>query len=237
MQLFSGEAMTLDFATQNRRAIPAHTPFGILGGIQLKPAMFFVHILNNQSSGLLDRFMICAPKSLPPTMRAAKEAADKLATKSYTTDFNQCMNKIFNGHPIASAEEGIVYTFDEEATLYLHQISDDFHEVLTTSIVEGFPSPLSKNVELVQRVAVAIYVLDNTLTSIINKTQVTFNTTIPKSAVIKAAKYVNHWEGQKECMTKVSCDFHIKKGIVTKMKSFELDGQTKGSLCNGFSLM
>ena len=207
-QLFSGEGMTLDFATQNRRAIPPNTPFGILGGIQLKPAMFFAHVLNNQCSGLLDRFMICVPKCLPPTMRAAKEAADQLATKTYTTDFNKCMREIFNAHPIANPEEGITYTFDEQATTHLYQLSDEFHEELKASIVESQPSPvISKHVELIQRVAVALYVLDNTLTSIINKTQVTFNTTIPKSAVEKAAKYVMHWEGQKECITKVSCYF------------------------------
>ena len=100
-QLFSGEKVTLDIATQQRRTIPENTPFAILGGIQMKPTVFLAHTLANQGSGLLDQMMICVLKCLLPSMAQAIDATQQLSEKDFPTDFSVCMETIqrSNGCP------------------------------------------------------------------------------------------------------------------------------------------
>ena len=204
-QLFSGEGMKFDFATQHKRIIPDSTPFAILGGIQMKPTVFLAHILDNQSSGLLDRVMFCAPKCLPPSMATAFEAANRLSELNFDTTFDSCMEQIFNAHPFpAEEDEPLIYKFENGALQHIHQLHDEFNTKLCDNIMDGSPTQASKDVELIERVAVALFVLDNTLKSVINKTPFTWPREIPLTTVEKAAKYVRHWEAQKEAIVKVS---------------------------------
>ena len=208
-QLFSGEQITLDFATQQRRTIPSNSPFGILGGIQLKPTVVLTQAIGSQGSGLLDRVMICAPKCLPPSMASSHHAAQCLSTKTYTPDFNLCMKEIHNAHPFGTEEGDIIYKFSPEAMKHVTDLHETFNNSFVEAITEGRPTQTSKNIELMQRVAVALYALDNTLQSVINNTDISFNNILPLSAVERAAKYVMYWESQKEIIVKVKHIIHI----------------------------
>ena len=195
----------MDFATQQRRTIPENTPFAILGGIQMKPTVFLAHTLASQGSGLLDRMMICVPKCLPPSMAQAIEATQRLSGKDFPTDFSVCMEKIFTAHPLPTADQPIVvYTFHPLALTYLKDIHGDFNSALCEAIQEGRPTTASKHIELVQRIAVAIHVLNKTLTAIVTNVPVVFDYIISLDTVTKATTYVRHWEAQKEAIVKVS---------------------------------
>ncbi len=58
-QLFSGEKITIDFATQSRLSILAENPFSILGGTQLKPMAFLAQNLAQRSKHIL-KYIISA---------------------------------------------------------------------------------------------------------------------------------------------------------------------------------
>lgn len=203
-QLFSGEKITLDFATQQRRTIPVNTPFGIIGGIQMKPAVFLSHHMASQGTGLLDRVMLCAPYCIPPTMAAAESARQQLQEKPFTTDFKELIHEIYHAHSNKEDQAKKKYTFDTLALTELANLHQQFHDALSEAINEGKPTPASKQIELITRIAVAIFVLNNTLQSIVNQTPLEFPTVVPVAAVKKAAKYVAHWEGQKETIVQVS---------------------------------
>ena len=82
------------------------------------------------------------------------------------------------------------------------------HHVFNTAFCEatreGRPTPVTKHIELIQRVAVALHVLENTLFAIIKNNDITFTHSVSIETVKEATKYVQHWEGQKEAIIKVS---------------------------------
>ncbi|XP_072030393.1 uncharacterized protein [Amphiura filiformis] len=139
-------------------------------------------------------------------MEAARAATDTLATKTFTTDFVQCIKEIHKAHPFSEEQPNLIYTFGPEALNHLQSLHGEFTDQLLEAIKEGKPTPASKHIELIQRVAVALFVLDNTLRTIINNTQITFAKIIPILYIKRAAAYVTHWENQKDIIVKVIND-------------------------------
>ena len=86
---------------------------------------------------------------------------------------------------------------------HLRDLHESFNHSLIEVITEGRPTPATKHIELIQRVSVSLFVLNNTLHSVIYSRPFTFNKEIPLEAVQKAAKYVLYWESQKEIIVKV----------------------------------
>ena len=77
-----------------------------------------------------------------------------------------------------------------------------FNTAFCEAIREGRPTPVTKHI--IQRVAVALHVIENTLFAIIKNNDITFTLSVSTETVKKATKYVQHWEGQKEAIIKVS---------------------------------
>ena len=112
--------------------------------------------------------MICAPTCLPPSMSAANEASRKLTTENIQTDFVQCMKHIHEHHPYTKTPEDTnVCTFDQAALNHLQELHDSFNTSDRESIEEGTPSPTSKHIELIVCISAALFVLDNTLASLL----------------------------------------------------------------------
>ncbi len=148
--------------------------------------------------------MICSPNCIPPTLKEARNAAEQLRHKPYNTDLTQCIREIHNGHPFTTSDEDIIiYKFEHTALAYLENLHEIFHENLKEALTEGKPTPATKSIELIQRVAASLFVLDNSLKTVINGGDFTFPTEIRLEAVKRAAAYVHHLESQKEIIVKV----------------------------------
>ncbi len=174
---------------------------------------FLAHNLAQQGSGLFDRVMMCAPTCLPPSLNESNEATAKLRNLNYEPDFCVAISEIYKGH-IASTEEPIKYTFSQDAQNILNDLHDEFNATLREAISSGSVPPASKQVELIQRLSLAIFVLENTLQSVVQDSQFQFPRIIPQEAVRKASKYVTYCENQKETLLKVifffySLSFHL----------------------------
>ncbi len=102
-----------------------------------------------------------------------------------------------------SDEDIITYKFEHAALTYLENLHEMFHENLKEALTEGKTTSATKSIKLIQRVAASLFVLDNTLKTVINGEDFTFPTEITLEAVKRSAAYVHHLESQKEIIVKV----------------------------------
>ena len=80
-QLFSGEATSYTYTTENVSKIAQNTPFCVLGSTQVPFAARLVTLLA-QGHGLLDRFLVTFPKCLRPTPLQTKPSPGVPSTKT-----------------------------------------------------------------------------------------------------------------------------------------------------------
>ena len=106
--LFSGEEVTLSFATEHDREIPANTPFSILGAIKTPEAAKLFGMLNN-GQGLVDRLLFISPSPIRLTPAETRQAIDTLKN-SPITDFNQVFHEMYSSHEACKQ-----YSLDQEA--------------------------------------------------------------------------------------------------------------------------
>ena len=90
-----------------------------------------------------------------------------------------------------------------EAKAYLRQLHTQYNDNVRHSILEGEPTPISKNIELISRTALSIFVLDNAIKQHINKLKHSFPPEMSITALKRAGKFVIYCESQKEAMVKV----------------------------------
>ncbi len=82
--LFSGEEVTLSFATEKDREISANTPFSILGAIQTPAAAKLFGMLNN-GQGLVDRLLFISPSPIRPTPAETRQEIDKIERLTHSS--------------------------------------------------------------------------------------------------------------------------------------------------------
>ncbi len=82
--LFSGEEVTLNFATEQDRQIPMNTPLSILGAIQTPAAAKLFGMCDGQV--LVDRLLFISPSPIRPT------------PAEIITDFTQVFHEMYSSH-------------------------------------------------------------------------------------------------------------------------------------------
>lgn len=197
-ELFSGERTSFRYATECIREIPANLPFCMLGFTQVPLSVKLLCRLD-QGHGLLDRFFFLFPRCLRPSPQESEEAKTYLASgtlKSFTDVFVE----MFESHRVRKS-----YSFTAAAEAYIISIQEDFIQELNDSLLKGVPTPKSKKVDLIQRVAVSVHVFNHITTSLIKgqkprppSSQVTIET------LKKAQAFVDFAESQKQLVTDVS---------------------------------
>ncbi|KAJ8018690.1 hypothetical protein HOLleu_43181 [Holothuria leucospilota] len=150
-ELFSGEQVSLNYASQAKRDIPEKMPFCILGSVQMYPLSKLM-VLLDQGHGLLDRFLIFVPLCLRPTPLSSEEARERLRESpvSFLTDIFLKLNEL-----VSSAKD---FTFSPDASVAVKQMEEECISEINDAIRSGKTLPKSKKIDLVMRVALALHV-------------------------------------------------------------------------------
>ena len=97
------------------------------------------------------------------------------------------------------------YNFTTAAAACLLSVEENFIEELNESLLKGFPTPKSKKLDLIQRVAVSVHVFNHTAESLLKgrkprrpSTQISIET------LKKAQAFVEFAESQKDIVTNIS---------------------------------
>ena len=107
----------------------------------------------DQGNGLLERLLITTPSCLRPTVAVTQEAAQQLSNSRVATfaEIFIQMRRILSP---------TTFTFNDEATVTLQNINDQFITEVNDAITNGTPTPTSKVFDLVQRVAVSLHIFN-----------------------------------------------------------------------------
>ena len=116
-ELFSGETVTLTYATEKCRVIKKNTPFSIIGSTQL-PVSTKMECRLDQGHGLLDCFSINVPNCIRPTPDETALSIErmKVIPKSMS-DIIYLINML--RHPRQ-------YKFNDEAQALLKELNIEF---------------------------------------------------------------------------------------------------------------
>lgn len=201
-KLFSGEASTYSYSTEDNREIPANTPFSIMGSTQMPNAAKLIARMDH-GQGLVDRFLVTVPLALCPTSTEVEEAQEFLSTEP--DNVIQNVFQIIQNHQ----QEAFPYTFREDAKVFLKSQKDLFVAQVNEAIKDGsFLPPKSKRLDLIPRVATVLHVFTLALRYLLNGHE---EDEIPRSISLNtlqcAVKYVDYMETQKHMLCQVSYRF------------------------------
>ena len=196
-QLFSGEATSYTYATENVRQIVQNTPFCVLGSTQVPFAARLVTLLD-QGHGLLDRFLVTFPKCLRPTPLQTNQALEYLQQRPIRS-CNDIFIEIARLHSTRTT-----YTLDREAREIVDLLNEEFIAEVNDAITEGRTPPKTKKVDIILRIAVSIHIFTHVTTELLNERQPGMpDGDVGKETLHRAINYVKWAESQKEIFVEV----------------------------------
>ena len=196
-QLFSGEATSYTYATENVRQIAQNTPFCVLGSTQVPFAARLVTLLD-QGHGLLDRFLVTFPKCLRPTPLQTNQALEYLQQRPIRS-CNDIFIEIARLHSTRTT-----YTLDREAREIVDLLNEEFIAEVNDAITEGRTPPKTKKVDIILRIAVSIHIFTHVTTELLNERQPGMpDGDVGKETLHRAINYVKWAESQKEIFVEV----------------------------------
>lgn len=195
-QLFSGEKVSVNFATQKARDIPQDRAFCILGAIQPAPLAALLTSLDT-GNGFIERLLLNFPDCIRPTPKATKSAREALAN---LPTLSQVLDTVAQLH-----SNGHEYVFDERAEEEVDSINEAYIDQINAAVRDGVTPPQTKKLDLVVRVAPVIHVLSHVIGNMLNNVDATLpSRAIKKESLDAAIKFVEFCESQKETYLCVS---------------------------------
>ena len=195
-ELFSGETVTLTYATEKCRVIKKNTPFSIIGSTQL-PMLTKIVCRLDQGHVLLDRFSINVPNCIRPTPDETAISIERLkAIPNSMSDIIYLINML--QHPTQ-------YKFNNEAQALLKELNTEFINDLNQAILAGNVPPKTKKIDIAVKHAVGVHVFEQVATPLIQGQQpeCPIQQEISKDTLQKAIKYTEFMETQKEILLQV----------------------------------
>ena len=196
-QLFSGEATSYTYATENVRQITQNTPFCVLGSTQVPFAARLVTLID-QGQGLLDRFLVTFPKCLRPTPLQTNQALEYLEQRPIRS-CNDIFIEIARLHSTCTT-----YTLDRESREIVDLLNEEFIAEINDAITEGRTPPKTKKVDIILRIAITIHIFTHVTTELLNERQPGMpEGEVGKETLHRAINYVKWAESQKEIFVEV----------------------------------
>ena len=195
-KLFSSERISFHYATEDAREIDANTPLSILGGCTQMPNAAKLVARMDKGQGLVDRFLISVPYARCPKSTEIEESIAFLSTEFFD-DFEVIYRMVVEFHK----DNAVNYKFQDDAEQVLKNERDDFSGDRNDAISDGeTPSPESKKLDLLPRLAAALHVLIDTMEcALAGHEQAEIPITIPKDTLEMANFYLEHIESQNMC--------------------------------------
>ena len=151
----------------------------------------------DQGHGLVDRILLATPLAFRPTLTEMEAATDQLSTE-VVSDFSELFENI-NG-----IDESVEFVFDDEGKELLREKMDEFVAEVDEAIRDRKVPPTSKTPELIQTIACALHVFNDTMEELLPGVPSSQpDTTISKTTLENAAPFLTHLETQKEILCHV----------------------------------